>query len=143
MITQDFVQEVSAPVSKVFAFVTDFRRNSEWQDGVIESSQTPDGPTAIGTRFKTVRTLFDQKLEAGGEVTQFEQDKMFGFQTNSGPVKFKLTQKFESAGSGTRMTIHVEVEAGGFFKLAEGALAGNLKKQFEEQGAKLKALLEK
>ena len=35
------------------------------------------------------------------------------------------------------------MEAGGFFKLAEGALAGNFKQTFEEQSAKLKTLLEK
>jgi hypothetical protein len=51
-------------------------------------------------------------------------------------------QTFESVSGGTKVTIHVEMEAGGFFKLAEGALAGNMKKTFEDQAAKLKALLE-
>ena len=142
MIKQDFTQEIKAPVEKVFAYVTDFRKNAEWQEGVMESSQTPDGPTALGTKFKTVRTFLGQKLDATGEVTEFEPNKKFAFKSTSGPIKFSLWQTFESAAGGTKLSLKVEMEAGGFFKLAEGALAGNLKKTFEDQAAKLKSVLE-
>lgn len=142
MITLDMIEEIKAPVERVFDYVTDFRKYSEWQEGIIESSQTPDGPTRLGTKFKTARTLFGRKLEAGGEVTQFEPNSKFGFKTTSGPVNFTLSQTFESVDGGTRMTVHVEAEASGFFKLAEGLLASNMKKQFEDQTVKLKAILE-
>lgn len=142
MIKQEFTQEINAPIEKVFAYVTDFRKNAEWQDGVIESTQTPDGPTQADTKFKTVRTFLGQKLEADGEVTGFEPNKKFAFKSTSGPIKFSLMQTFESVAVGTKVHIQVEMEAGGFFKLAEGALAGNLKKTFEDQAAKLKSLLE-
>ena len=142
MIKQEFTQQINAPVEKVFAYVTDFRKNAEWQEGVMESSQTPDGPTKLGTSFKTVRTFLGQKLEATGEVTEFEPNKKFAFKSNSGPIQFSLVQSFEAASGGTKVSLQVEMEAGGFFKLAEGALAGNLKKTFEDQAAKLKTLLE-
>jgi uncharacterized protein YndB with AHSA1/START domain len=142
MIKQEFTQQLNAPVEKVFAFVTDFRKNAEWQDGVIESSQTPDGPTQLGTKFKTVRTFLGQKLEATGEVTEFEPNKKFAFKSTSGPIQFSFMQTFESVSGGTKIIIQVEMEAGGFFKLAEGAMAGNIKKTFEDQAAKLKAMLE-
>jgi uncharacterized protein YndB with AHSA1/START domain len=142
MIKQEFTQQINAPLEKVFALVTDFRKNAEWQDGVIESTQTPDGPTQMGTKFKTVRTFLGQKLEATGEVTEFELNKKFAFKSTSGPIQFSLIQTFESVAGGTKLSMLVEMEAGGFFKLAEGALAGNMKKTFEEQAAKLKALLE-
>jgi len=143
MIQQDFSEQINAPIEKVFAYVTDFRKNAEWQDGVIESSQTPDGPTGKGTKFKTVRTFLGQKLEATGDVTEFEPNKKFAFKSDSGPIKFSLMQTFESAGGGTKVNMHVEMEAGGFFKLAEGALAGNFKKTFEDQAQKLKSILER
>ena len=142
MIKQEFTQEIKAPVEKVFAYVTDFRKNAEWQEGVIESTQTPDGPTGPGTKFKTVRTFLGQKLEASGEVTEFDLNKKFAFKSTSGPIKFSLMQTFEAASGGTKVQLEVQMEAGGFFKLAEGALAGNLKKNFEDQAAKLKAKLE-
>ncbi|HEX2696724.1 MAG TPA: SRPBCC family protein [Anaerolineales bacterium] len=143
MITQDFSQEIKAPVEKVFTYVTDFRKNAEWQEGVTESTQTPDGPTQLGTKFKTARTFLGQKLEATGEVTEFVPNKKFAFKTSSGPIQFSLTQTFEAVAGGTKLNVHVDMEAGGFFKLAEGALLGNLKKTIDEQSQKLKTLLEK
>lgn len=142
MVKQDFVQEINAPVEKVFAFVTDFRTAPQWQDGVIESSQTPDGPTQVGTKMKTVRTFLGQKLEATGEVTELVPNQKFAFKSTSGPIKFSLSQTFTPIPTGTKMELHVEMEPGGFFKLAEGALAGNLKQTFEAQAAKLKQVLE-
>jgi len=142
MITHGFTSEIKAPVEKVFDYVTDFRKQAEWQDGVLESSQTPDGPTQLGTKFKTVRTFLGQRLEATGEVTEFVPNKKFAIKSTSGPIKFSLSQTFEAVAGGTKATTQVEMEAGGFFKLAEGALAGNLKKTFDEQSEKLKALLE-
>ena len=142
MIKQELSQQINAPIEKVFAYVTDFRNSKEWQNGVIETSQTPDGPTQLGTKFKTIRTLLGQRLEATGEVTEFIPNKKFAFKSTSGPIQFLLSQDFESISGGTKLTLTVEMEAGGFFKLAEGALAGNLKKEFEAQAGKLKAILE-
>jgi uncharacterized protein YndB with AHSA1/START domain len=142
MITQDFTQEIDAPVGKVFAFVSDFRNNSKWQDGVIETTQTPDGPTQVGTKVKDVRTFLGQKMDSTFEVTEFEPDKKVAFKSTSGPIQFMFEQTFESTGGGTKLSVHVELEAKGFFKLAEGALGNNLKKTFEEQSVKLKSMLE-
>src|SRR5258706_12379835 len=102
MITLDFVEQINAPVEKVFAYVTDFRKFAEWQEGVIESTQTPDGPTAMGTKFTAVRTLLGQRLEAGGEVTEFWPNKKSTFKTTPGPVKFKMIQTFQPGGGGTK-----------------------------------------
>jgi uncharacterized protein YndB with AHSA1/START domain len=143
MIKQELTQHIHAPLEKVFALVTDFRRNKEWQNGVIESSQTPDGPTGPGTKFKTVRTFLGQRIEATGEVTEFVANQKFGFKSTSGPMQFSLSQSFAAAEGGTTMHLVVEMEGAGFFKIAEGALGKNIAKEFEAQAEKLKALLER
>jgi uncharacterized membrane protein len=142
MIKQEFTVEIKAPVEKVFAFATDFRNAVKWQSGVIESSQSPDGPTQLGTKIRTIRTLLGQRLEATAEVTDFVINQKVAFKNTSGPLHFHFQQTFSSIPNGTRVNIQVEMEASGFFKLAEGALAGNLKKEFEVQGQKLKEILE-
>jgi hypothetical protein len=48
----------------------------------------------------------------------------------------------ERAGSGTRATFAVEVEPGGFFKLAEPLVMSIAKRQFETDLAHLKELME-
>jgi uncharacterized protein YndB with AHSA1/START domain len=142
MITVDKIDEFKAPIEKVFNYVIDFRKFSEWQVGIIESSQTPDGPTGSETKFKTARTLFGKKFEATGEVTQFEPNRKFVFRTTSGPINFTMSQTFETVDGGTRMIVHVEAEASGFFKLAEGMLATSMNKEIDDHTVKLKAILE-
>jgi carbon monoxide dehydrogenase subunit G len=142
MVKQDFEFEIKAPLDKVFAFVADFRNNAKWQNGLIESSQTPDGPTQVGSKVTDKRTFLGQKIEGTYEVTEFVPNKKVAFKSTSGPMQFQLAQTFEATPNGTRVSNHVEMEAGGFFKLAEGALAGNLKKEFEANSGKLKTLLE-
>jgi uncharacterized membrane protein len=142
MIKLDFTQEIKAPVEKVFAFVTDFRNAAKWQNGVIESSQSPDGPTQLGTKLKTVRTFLGQRLEATAEVTDFAANQKVAFKSTSGPIQFNFLQTFSSVSGGTKVDIHVEMEGSGFFKVAEGAFGSNLKKELESQGQKLKEVLE-
>ena len=69
-------------------------------------------------------------------------NQKFAFKSTSGPIKFNFVQAFASAPGGTKIEIHVEMEPGGFFKLAEGALAGNLKQTMEAQAEKLRKVLE-
>jgi uncharacterized protein YndB with AHSA1/START domain len=142
MIKHDFTLEIKAPIEKVFAFATDLRNNSKWQDDVQETTQTPDGPTQLGTKFRTVRTVFGQRLDATGEVTEFVPNQRFAFKAASGPMHITFAQSFEAIPGGTKTSVHVEAEPGGVFKLAEGALAGQMKQQFESQSQKLKAVLE-
>lgn len=142
MIKHDFTVDIKAPVEKVFAFATDFRNNSKWQDDVQATTQTPDGPTQLGTKFTTVRTVFGQKIEAIGEVTEFVPNQKFTFTAASGPMHMKFSQSFEAIPGGTKTSVHVEAEPGGVFKLAEGALAGQMKLQMESQAQKLKTILE-
>ena len=142
MIALDFDQRIQAPIEKAFAYVTDLRRATEWQAGVSESSQTPDGPTQIGTRFRTVRTIFGKRIEATGEVTEFVANEKCAFRSTSGPMQFSLRQTFEPEGEGTRVHLHVEIEGSGLFKVAEGALKNNLAREFEKQARRLREILE-
>src|SRR5512143_3116350 len=140
MIKLDFSENINAPVERVFAYITDFRTAAEWQDGVIESSQTPDAPTQVGTKVKMIRMLLGQRLEGTGEVTEFVPNQKFTFKSASGPVQFNLMQTFAPADGGTKVDTHVEMEAAGFLKVAEGMIAGNLKQQFQDQARKLKEI---
>ena len=142
MIRLDFSQQIKAPVERVFAYVTDLRTAAEWQDGVVESSPTPDASPQIGTRVKTVRLLMGQRLETRGEVTEFVPNRKFAFKSTAGPVQFNMSQTFAPADGGTRVNTHMEMEAAGFMKVAEPVVAANLKQQFDAQEKKLKEILE-
>ncbi len=142
MIQRDFTIDIRAPLEKVFAYTTDFRNFVSWQDGVSEATQTPDGPTQADTTFTLTRTFLGRRMQAAGAVTQFVPNQKVAFATTSGPIQIKLVQAFESIPNGTRVTIHLEAEPGGFFKLAEAAMERQLTAAFESQVARLKSVLE-
>jgi hypothetical protein len=102
-----------------------------------------DGPAnVVGSKYTEVRKFMGQEMKSTLEVTAFVANSKFSAKVIKGPVPFEATVTFEASGSGTRMTTHVEGEPKGFFKVAEGALKGQLEKSLEEDGKRLKAILE-
>jgi len=138
----EFDVVINQPVEKVFAFVRDNDNDAKWQSGVIETKRTPAGPVGVGTKVTFVRTFLGQRLEATGEITEYEPNKKTTFKTTSGPVKVTATQTFGSVPGGTKLSVVAEVEPGGFFKMAEPLFVSSAKKQFEANNAKLKEVLE-
>jgi hypothetical protein len=142
MIRHDFTVEIKAPLEKVFAFTTDFTNFVKWQDGISQASQSPEGPTRAGTTFTLTRTFLGQRIEAAGNVTEFVPNARCTFKTTAGPMQLSVVQSYESIPAGTRLTLHLEAEPGGFFKLAEGAMERQITAAFDSQVQKLKSLLE-
>jgi uncharacterized membrane protein len=142
MIKHDFNIEIKAPLEKVFAFTTDLRNLTRWQEGVGEVTLKPDGPTRSDSTFTLVRTFLGQRIEASGAVTEFVPDQRFAIKTTSGPMGLSMMLGYESISGGTRVNIHLEAEPGGFLKLAEGAMERQLTSIFESQVQKLKSILE-
>ena len=142
MMKHDFVVEIKAPLEKVFAFTTDFRNLATWQEALSEASQLPDGPTQLDTKFRLVSTLLGKRMEAAGEVTEFASNQKLAFKTTSSPIQLNVTTAYAAIPGGTSISIHLEAEPGGFFKLAEGAMDRQLKSVFESQVQKLRAVLE-
>ena len=89
-----------------------------------------------------MRTFLGQRLEAAGAVTEFIPGQKCAFKTTAGPIQLNVTQDFQPIPAGTRLTVHLEAEPGGFFKLAQGALDRQLNAAFEAQVQKLKSVLE-
>ncbi len=143
MIRLDFTQDIKAPVERVFAYVTDFRRAAEWQDDVVEATPKSNSRPRIGTKVKTVRLLMGERLESMGLVTEYVPNKKFAFKSTSGPVKFSVSQTFTSANGGTRLETHMEMDPADFMQVSEGVVAASLKQQFSQQERKLKEILER
>lgn len=142
MIKHALTVDIHAPLEKVFAYATDFNNFVKWQDGVSEVSQSPAGPTRLGTTFKLTRTFLGKRLEAEGVVTEFAPNQKLVFKTTGGPISLNATQTFEAVPTGTRLRLHLEAEPGGIFKLAEGAMEKQIKAAFASQAQKLKSVLE-
>ncbi len=142
MIRLDFTQDIKAPVERVFAYVTDFRRAAEWQDDVVEATTKSNSRPRVGTKVKTVRLLMGERLESMGQVTEYVPNRKFAFKSTSGPVKYSLSQTFSPSNGGTRLETHMEMDPADFMQVSEGVVAASLKQQFSQQERKLKEILE-
>jgi carbon monoxide dehydrogenase subunit G len=133
---------ISRPIEEVFAYVSDFRNAAQWQAGVVEVRQTPEGPVRIGTQITFVRTFLGRKLEGTSEVVEYEPPTKHTFQSTSGPLPFTVSRIFEPATEGTNVTIVFEMQPGGVFALAEPLIARSFRRAVEADFGNLKDLLE-
>ena len=132
---------INKPVAEVFAFVTTNANITKWQGGV-EAVQEEGPANTVGSRYTEVRKFMGQEMKTTLEITAFEPNVKWSAKVVKGPVPYEVTITFEASGGGTKMTTHVEGEPSGFFKIAEGMVVGQLEKSLEEDGQRLKKILE-
>jgi carbon monoxide dehydrogenase subunit G len=142
MFSVDKSVHIDKPASQVFDFISDFANDAKWQDGIVRSEQTSQGPIGVGTTGQTVQKFMGREMKSDMLVTTYEPPKRFGAKTTSGPVQFEVMCTLEEMGGGTHVTVHMEGEPGGFFKVAEGMVKNELNKTLDKDFVKLKQLLE-
>ena len=142
MINLDLGTLIDRPVKDVFAFVTNPANMAKWNSAVVSMEQITPGAVGLGTKFKNVGEMMGRRIEGEMEVIAFEPDSKYGFQMNAGPVQVSVTLTFKTVGTGTKISFNAQGNPAGFFKIAEGIMAGRVKSMMEENLARLKAQLE-
>ena len=133
---------IHQPVEKVYTYLSEVRNNPKWQVGILETRAEPDGPTQVGTKVTDVRSFIGRKLGMSYEVVEMELNSTLSLKSISGPLPFEGTTTLHSLDEGTQVNVTFQMEVSGVFKLAEGLVASNLKKDLETSFAQLKTLLE-
>jgi uncharacterized protein YndB with AHSA1/START domain len=133
---------INRPIEEVFAFTADYDTHLQWQAGVLQAESTSEGPLEVGSQYKYVIQMLGRRVDTTGEITVFEPPKRNGWKATSGPFPMEGVFTFDEVEGGTGVTLHVEVEAGGFFKLAEPLVIRMVRRQFETSLNNLKDLME-
>ena len=133
---------IHKPVKEVFKFITAEGNYAKWQAGVAEVIDE-DSRNTVGAQFTEVRKFMGQELRTTLEVTAFVPNERWAAKVVKGPVPYEVTVTCEASNGDTKFTTRVEGEPKGFFKIAEGLVAGQLEKSIAEDELKLKELLEK
>jgi len=143
MINLDLGTLIDKPMKDVFAFVANPNNMSKWNSAVVSLQQVTPGAVGVGSKFKSVGEMMGRRIEGEMQVTAYEPDTKCGFQVNAGPMQMNLTMSFKTVGTGTKLSLNAQGNPAGFFKLAEGLMAGRVKALMEENLARLKSVLEK
>ena len=134
---------INQPVDKVFAYVIAVENHMAWQTGLKAAKVTPAGPIAVGSIYGYTTEVMGRKYESQMQVSAFELNKKWAVKTIGVPRSVETVYLFEAAGNGTKLTLSMEVPPGAYPAAAEGAIKQQMQKSLEDQGKRIKQLVEK
>ena len=112
---------------EVFDFLSDPTKDVEWRDSSVSAEWISGPPHGVGSTYKSVDKFMGRRIEAGQEITAWDSPNQYGFKGDSGPMSFELIWNFEAQDNGTKATISVEAQSGGFFRMAENLFGSRCK----------------
>jgi len=140
----DFTVEtqIARPVRDVFAYATDPDKLPSWQTNTVSARREDDGPYGVGSRLREVhRAPGGKELESVVEIVEYVPDRVFAMEVKEGtPIHGHIT--FEPADGGTRVRFRAHGKLSGPTRLMEPLLGRVLRKQFAQNVANLKEVLE-
>ena len=133
---------INRPIEEVFAFISNPENQPRWRATTLEISRTSSEPLGIGSIVKGRFTFLGRPFEGNLEIIALEPHRSYTARMVGGPFPLEARYTLKPAGSGTQLTLVIEGEPGGFFKLAEPLVVSLAKRSYEADLHNLKDLLE-
>ncbi len=133
---------INQPVGKVFTYVTSVENHKAWQPGILDAKVTPPGPIAIGSTYHYTTEVMGRKMETQMQVSAFEQNKKWAVKTTGVPRPVETVYLFEAVGNTTKVTISMDL-TGGYPAAAEAMVKQQMQKNLDDQGNRIKQMVEK
>ncbi len=133
---------INQPVEKVFGYVAAVENHKAWQAGILDAKVTPAGPLAVGSVYHYTSEVMGRRFETAMQLSAFEPNKRWSVKTTGVPRPVETVYAFEGAGNTTKLTISMEL-TGGYPAAAEAMVKQQMQKSLDEQGARIKQMVEK
>lgn len=141
MIEVSAIVHIDRPPEEVFAYLSNFENNPQWQSGMVSAVWTSDGPLAVGSTYDQVAKFLGRKIESSFEVLEYESGRMVKATSTGGSFPITFTRRVEPSESGARVTAIITGEASGFFKIAEPMLQRMVQRSVTSDYQNLKLIL--
>jgi carbon monoxide dehydrogenase subunit G len=114
---------INVPPEKVFAYVADLPRHSEWASHKLEVMQTSSGPVAAGSTFESVSHLFGTQRE---KLTVIDNSprKRCAFESTGSLGLVLNAFELAAVDGGTMLTKSVEIERPSFMARLMAPMVG-------------------
>jgi uncharacterized membrane protein len=142
MLKVETTVQIDRPSEDVFAYLSNFENNPEWQSGQLQAKFTSDGPLRVGSTYDQVAKFLGRRVVSTFKVIEFESDRMVKASSTSGSFPITFTRMVEPDDEVTKVTAIIEGDAGGFFKLAEPLLKVMVKNSVDADYRNLKRIME-
>jgi carbon monoxide dehydrogenase subunit G len=133
---------VNRPVEEVFAFISNAENLPRWRAATLEVTPISSGASNVGSVFKGRFTFLGRHFEGNLEVIAREPHQRYATKMVGGPFPLEAHYTLEQADGGTRLTLMIQGEPGGFFKLAEPLVVSMARRSYESDLHNLKEMLE-
>jgi hypothetical protein len=130
---------IARPIEDVYRFFLDLDKNAT-DPGVESIVKTPDGPTAQGTTFRFHHR--GRPRETTTRFTSLEANRKIQFDGHVGPLRPQGDFSFRQADGATRLTVHVEANPIGPFKLLAPIINRKGQEIWDDRLARIKVALE-
>lgn len=109
MTSIDLSCDIRAPITEVFAHLTDFENAPEMVGGITEVNMLTEGPLRVGTRFEETRVMFGREATEQMEVTELDSPRMYTLGAESHGSRYASTFRLSETATGTR--VHLDFTA--------------------------------
>jgi uncharacterized protein YndB with AHSA1/START domain len=136
--------EIDRPIEEVFAFLADGENDPKFSPRVLEIKKTTDGPTGVGTVYKSTVKDAGVKTSREFKITEFESPtKIRWFETSKNLVTGEGGYDLEKTDDGkTRVRLANTLVGHGVGKLIVGAALKAARKEADDFGRRIKAAVE-
>ena len=136
--------EISRRPEDVFTYVLEPLYYREWDDSVVSAHREDPSPLAVGSKTTVLHRMGPWKVPATEEVIEFNPPRQFTNRGVSGPLAgvARCTVEPLNGGRQSRLTIALEIEAGGLGKLLLPFARFRARRALPKQLKKLKEILD-
>ena len=135
---------IAQPPPVVHTYMDDISREHEWQSHIVEASQTPPGPTQVGSRRRYVSEFMGKRLQNTYVVMELDRgQRLVCRSTDDSAMSATSVLTWSPERNGTRVSITLKGEAGGALRFVpSGMIEAAFKKEVDGALARLKSILE-
>lgn len=133
---------IDRAAADVYTYASTFSAMTAWRGGVLEVEQLTDGPVGVGTRIRAGGRVLGRPVGIVIEVVALEPGSRFEYRGAAGPLRTHNVVAFESVAGGTQVTWTDEIELGGLLGLLEPLMGRLVRRGYEADLGRLKAILE-
>ncbi len=136
--------KIDSPVEEVVAYVAEGTNDSEFSPRVLEITKTTDGPTGVGTIFKSRVKDAGMKTDREFEITELEPPSRIRWAEVSKNIITASEGGYDLApdGDGTTLSFYNVLEGHGFGKLITGFALSSARKDADNFVNRIKTAIE-
>jgi uncharacterized protein YndB with AHSA1/START domain len=133
---------IARPRAEVWRYTTDWRNDPSWIGAVDEAKLVTQGEFGVGSQVSRTASFAGKRFEYVNEIVDYEPESRLGMRSVKGTFPMTVAYEFEDADGGTRVRIHAQGDASGFYRFAGPALNAMVKRGIGGDLKRLKRVLE-